>query len=386
MVRACRHFIIRQYGRRNAPKTFMLEAESILDPDVLTIAFARRFATYKRANLLLHDPDRFKAILTSRERPVQFIFSGKAHPKDNEGKDLIRNIIAFGKKHDLLKKIVFLEDYDINIARYLLQGADVWLNTPRRPYEACGTSGIKAAINGVLNVSILDGWWDEGFSEEAGWRIGNGEEYDDSNYQDAVESQALYNILEEDVIPSFYDRKDGNVPSRWVAKMKSSMIMAMNNFCAMRMVGEYEDLFYRPAAKRLAELTADNSKEAGRLNKLHERLRAEWKNIRIEHPARESHGPFPADHDINVTVRVFLGNLQPEEVEVELYYGIMQSVDTVESSQFKTMNVENNLNDGQYLYACTISCHIAGRYGFTARVVPRGDDMLKYTPGLITWA
>ncbi len=386
LIRTCRSLMVRQYSRRNAPTAVMKEAESVLDQDILTIAFARRFATYKRANLMLQDPERFKAILTSEEYPVQFIFSGKAHPKDDEGKELIRRLIEFARNNDFSRKIIFLEDYDIGVARHLIQGADIWLNIPRRPFEACGTSGIKAAVNGVLNLSILDGWWCEGYSDETGWKIGNGEEYDDYGFQDSVESQALYNILENDVIPCFYDRKDGGVPGLWVQKMKSSMKMAMHNFSAIRMVYEYESLFYKPAAERMTELTTGDLKEAKRLKALYEHLCTNWKHIRIDHPVRKEEGPFLAGNNIHVTARVFLGKLQPEEVEVELYYGVLKSIDTVEASQIQKMNVAEDLKEGNYLYACTITCNVAGRYGFTARMTPTGDDRIKYTPGMICWA
>jgi starch phosphorylase len=202
LIRTVRELMFRQYGRRNAPLNVMKSVEAVLDQDVLTIAFARRFATYKRAHLLFQDPDRLEAIINSADRPVQFIFAGKAHPKDNEGKGIIRSLVDFGRRTNLRHRFIFLEDYDLHIARCMVQGADVWLNTPRRPMEACGTSGMKAALNGVLNVSIMDGWWCEGYSPERGWRIGNGEEYQDHNYQDAVESQALYNIIENEVAPA----------------------------------------------------------------------------------------------------------------------------------------------------------------------------------------
>ena len=386
LIRLCRSLMTKQYSRRNAPRAVMKEVENVLDQDVLTIGFARRFASYKRANLLLHDQDRLEAILTSTEHPVQFIFSGKAHPKDTEGKELIKSLIQYGRNPKIRNKIVFLEDYDINIARHLLQGADIWLNTPRRPYEACGTSGIKAAANGVLNVSILDGWWCEGYAEENGWRIGNGEEYEDWGYQDMVESQALYNLLENDVIPCFYEREDGNLPERWLKKMKSSMKMAMQEFCSHTMVQKYEDLFYRPAAERMDELLADDAHEAKRLNALEGRLYTNWETIRVSRPVRDNEGPFRVGESFHVASEVFLGDLRPEEVEVELYYGNLKSVDTLGTRHLKKMSVETELGDGRYKYGCHLSCDTAGRFGFTARVTPRGDDMIKNLPGFIVWA
>ncbi len=386
LIRACRSLMIRQYGRRNASKVMMKEAESVLDQGALTIAFARRFATYKRANLLLHDPKRFEKILTSTEYPVQFIFAGKAHPRDNEGKELIKRLIQFARDPDLRHRIVFLEDYNIDIARRLVQGADIWLNTPRRPFEACGTSGIKAAANGVLNVSILDGWWCEGYSEEAGWRIGNGEEYDDHHFQDAIESQALYNLLENDVIPCFYDRRDGDVPEKWMKMMKASIKTAMKNFSALKMVKQYNERFYLPAAQRMHELLADDAKEAKELNLFRERLNASWNEIRISHPVRNMEGPFRVGSSFNVAAEVTLGKIRPDEVDVELYYGNIKTIDTVSKAYIEKMSVKEERGSGVYLYECAVSCKWPGRFGFTARVVPKGDDMIRFTPGFITWA
>ena len=386
LIRNCRALMIKQYRRRNAPKAMMKDAESVLDQDILTIAFARRFATYKRANLLLKDPERFEAIINSKKHPVQFIFAGKAHPKDNEGKELIKRLIQFASSSNVRHRIAFLEDYDISIARHLVQGADVWLNTPRRPFEACGTSGIKAAANGVLNVSILDGWWCEGYAEERGWRIGDGEEYADTAYQDTVESQALYNVLENDVIPCFYEKKNGDAPDRWLTMMKESMKMAMQHFCARIMVGKYEKKFYLPAAKNFAHLTADNAKEAVILSAQYKRLNTLWEKIRIEHPVRKAEGPFQVGESFEATAVVNLGELRPDEVKMELYYGELKTVDSIADSHSQEMTVKEIHGDGEYLYSCTMTCSNSGRYGFTVRAIPSGDDRIRFAPGLITWA
>jgi len=386
LIRHCRALMIKQYRRRNAPKRMMKDAESVLDQDILTIAFARRFATYKRANLLLKDPERFEAIITSKTNPVQFIFAGKAHPKDNEGKELIKRLIQFARRPKVRHRIAFLEDYDISIARNLVQGADVWLNTPRRPFEACGTSGIKAAANGVLNVSILDGWWCEGYAEERGWSIGDEEEYTDSAYQDTVESLALYNVLENDVIPCFYERRNGEVPDRWLKMMKESMKMAMLQFCARIMVKKYETRFYLPAAERFARLTADNAKEAVILSAQYNRLSSLWGKIRIEPPVRKAEGPFWVGEGFEVTAMVNLGELNPDEVKMELYYGPLKTVDSIANSHSQEMTVKEIHGDSKYLYSCTIACSNSGRYGFTVRAIPNGDDRIRFAPGLITWA
>jgi starch phosphorylase len=386
LVRTCREQLVKQYARRNAPRTVIETLESVMDPNVLTIAFARRFATYKRAYLLFQDPQRLEAIVNSKKYPVQFVFAGKAHPKDNEGKDLIKQLFAFASKPELRDHIVFLEDYDMHLARHLYQGADVWLNTPRRPFEACGTSGMKAAINGVLNVSILDGWWCEGYTEERGWCIGNGEEYEDRDYQDAVESQALYNVLENEVIPCFYDRKNGDVPGQWLTMMKASMKMAMEMFCSIRMAADYEKRFYTPAAQYYDALLADQAQEARNLMAQSSRLRSLWKHIKIKPPVRHAHGPCRVGEKFEITSEVNLAELQPDEVDVELYYGHMKSLDDLDASRSEPMRVLEDHGNGQYLYGCKLDCQSSGRFGFTVRVAPRGDLRVKSTPGLLTWA
>jgi glycogen phosphorylase len=386
LVSKARELLIQQYGRRNAPSMVMRTAESALDPKILTIGFARRFATYKRANLILRDPDRLLAILTNAERPVQLVFAGKAHPQDNEGKELIRKIIQFARQANIRNRMIFLEDYSMHIARYMVQGVDVWLNNPRRPLEACGTSGMKAAINGVLNLSVLDGWWCEGYHPSRGWRIGSGEEYNDAGYQDAVESQALYNLLEDDVIPCFYDRTAGNMPMEWIAKMKASMKMAMSQFCSHRMVHEYLTRFYVPAVKRRGELLTDNAKEAKRLSVLHAYLKKSWNEISVELPQRDSEGPFQVGDTFTVSARAHLGAIEPDMVDVELYYGRLQSLNRLEMGLTQTMEIAEDQGNGDYLYRCTVACQDSGRYGFTVRVAARADDWIRYAPGLLTWA
>jgi len=386
LVRTCREQLVKQYARRNAPRQVLQAVETALDQDTLTIAFARRFATYKRATLLLQDEKRLEAIINNPKYPVQFIFAGKAHPRDNEGKELIKRIFQFASKPEVRDRFVFLEDYDMHLARHLLQGADVWLNTPRRPFEACGTSGMKAAINGLLNVSILDGWWCEGYSEERGWRIGNGEEYDDHSYQDALESQALYNILENDVIPCYYDRKNGDLPGCWIKKMKASMKMAMQTFCSLRMVSDYENKYYKPASEQWDLLIADSAEQAKNLAAQTKRLRSMWKKIQISPPVRLTPEPYRVGDSFQVQAEVNLAELTPEEVDVELYYGNLKSLELLSTSHVEPMKVLNSNGNGKYLYECSLKCEVSGRFGFTARVSPAGDDRIKSMPGLLTWA
>lgn len=385
LVRNCREMMLEQYSKRNETRAVMEDIASVLDPDALTIAFARRFASYKRANILFNDPARLESILMNEKFPVQFIFSGKAHPRDHEGKAIIKRIIDFARNSDLRHRIIFLENYDPHIARHLVQGADIWLNTPRRPLEACGTSGMKAAINGVLNVSTLDGWWCEGYSDTLGWKIGNGEEYSDHAYQDALESQALYNILENDVIPCFYNRKNGGVSARWLSMMKESMKMAFKYFNSHRMIGEYKSQFYVHASKNFHDFLENNAQKAQQRIVQRNRLKNLWSHIKISPPVRHADGPFRVGQKIPITVAVNLGELQPEEVEVELFYGEQKSVDTLTGGIKQTMTVQEGQSDGQYIYTSAIRCDKAGQYGLTARVLPSGDDWIKNTPEFLTW-
>ncbi|MBN1105941.1 MAG: alpha-glucan family phosphorylase, partial [Deltaproteobacteria bacterium] len=228
-----------QLAKRGASNRELALADEVLNTEILTIGFARRFAPYKRAHLILRDIGRLEKILTSEKVPVQIIFAGKAHPQDRPGKELIKQIIQTTNKETLRRHMVFLEDYDLDIARTMVQGVDIWLNTPRRPLEACGTSGMKAVANGALHLSVLDGWWEEGYERELGWAIGNGEEYEDHEFQDELESRALYDILEKDIIPIFYERGPDGLPRRWLAMMKASMHKLCPMFNTHRMVSEY---------------------------------------------------------------------------------------------------------------------------------------------------
>ncbi|MEE4364149.1 MAG: alpha-glucan family phosphorylase [Desulfotignum sp.] len=385
LIRKTRQLLVAQYERRNASRNLLDEVSAALDPRVLTICFARRFATYKRAGLLLKDPQRLLRLITSAEQPVQLVFAGKAHPNDNEGKALIKRIVEFARQAEVRHRVVFLENYDINIARYMVQGCDVWLNTPRRPFEACGTSGMKAAANGGLNLSILDGWWCEGFSETTGWRIGNGDDYEDPDYQDEVESQALFNILENDVIPVFYDRMWGNPPKRWIRMMKAAMKMAIMDFSSDRMVREYSNRFYIPAARNLEQLTENTARKAKDLALTQSRLNALWSHIRLSKPKITPSSDFAVGESFSIVLEVFLGELTPEEVEVQIYHGKLRGTGQMDGSRAETMELQNTIAPGTHIYGCRVICSDSGRFGYTARVIPRGDPVLSNTPGLITW-
>ncbi|MDA0989595.1 MAG: alpha-glucan family phosphorylase [Verrucomicrobia bacterium] len=372
---------------RNASRLEIERARSVLDPDALTIGFARRFATYKRATLILRDAERLEAMLTDPNRPVQLIVAGKAHPHDDHGKAFIREIVEFSKRPSVAGRILFLENYDIAVARSMVQGVDVWLNNPRRPQEASGTSGMKACMNGGIHVSTLDGWWCEGYSEACGWAIGRGEEYEDYEYQDAVEAQALYNLMENELIPAFYDDRKNGVPAKWIAMMKASIQMALGLFPSRRMLTEYNTNYYRPASADYDRLIADGAVVASQLLNHHGRLETHWKQLRVGAPTADVDlANVHAGDRFTVTANVFLDGLSPDEVIVQVYYGPVSSTNDITESHLATMTAAEDKGNGAYVYRQELSCLIAGRYGFTARVVPAGADWAAVIPGYMTWA
>jgi len=387
LVRAAREHVERQFKVRNATQREIDECRVVLDHETLTIGFARRFATYKRATLLLRNQERLKAILTDTERPVQLLFAGKAHPADEYGKEFIRQIVEFSRQPGVQGHVVFLENYDINIARSLVQGVDVWLNTPRYAQEASGTSGMKVALNGGLNASVLDGWWCEGYAPQRGWSIGNGEVYEDHEYQDMVESQALYNLLENEIIPCFYNRQAGGVPQQWTGMMKTSIRMALSFFTSHRMVHEYEQEYYAPTHRIYEELMADGAAEARRFARDRERLVTSWKHIKVGFPqADRDVKALHVDDTFVVTAEVHLGELSPDEVDVEVYHGPVDTNNQVVESHAGRMDMAENRGSGNYVYRHELACKATGRYGFTARVTPRSRKWKWEMPGFMAWA
>jgi starch phosphorylase len=376
-----------QLAKRGASYDEVAQAEEVLDPEALTIGFARRFATYKRGALLLRDTDRLRRLLEETKRPIQFVFAGKAHPADHEGKELIKAIVNFARSNpQLRRRMVFVENYDMNVARYLVQGVDVWLNTPRRPYEASGTSGMKAAANGVLNCSILDGWWVEGYEPEVGWAIGHGEDYSDPNYQDQIESVALYDILEKQVIPLFYQRTVDNVPRGWIQRMKHCMRKLGPVFNTNRMVRDYTEKLYLPAAPRGAALGAESLKRAIELAHAKDRLRHKWPGVRIVGVHTSGNGHFKVGQSMQVEAMVDLGDLDPKDVQVQLYAGPITASGAIGDASPLTMEHNKQMAPGRHLYVGRIDCRTSGRHGFAIRVLPGNPDMATpFEPGLILW-
>ncbi len=310
LIAFARRRVKEQLLRRGELPSEIKRAEDVLNPEALTICFARRFATYKRGDLLFRDAKRLAGILNDPERPVQIIFAGKAHPQDMAGKAIIKNIVQHIHEETFRYKVVFLEDYDINIARYMVQGADVWLNTPRRPMEACGTSGMKAVANGALHMSVLDGWWAEGYSPGAGWAIGAGEEYEDTEYQDEIESRAMYELLEREVIPAFYARTRDGTPREWIRMMKASMRRLCPIFNTHRMLEDYVDGFYVPAAVLHQKMQHERNQTAESFAEWKQKVQRHWREVRIQEVKLEDgRAEIPVGKAMPIQARIGLGQL-----------------------------------------------------------------------------
>jgi glycogen phosphorylase len=361
-------------------------ADEVLDPDVLTIGFARRFATYKRGTLLLRDIERLARILNDPDRPVQIIIAGKAHPADHNGKELIRQLVQISMQERFRHRIVFLEDYDMGVARHLVQGVDVWLNTPRRPMEASGTSGMKVAFNGGLNMSVLDGWWCEGYKGNNGWAIGKGEVYDDMEYQNEVEGRAIYDLLEKEIVPLFYERDSDGIPRGWIACMKASMQTLCPVFSTDRMVQEYTEVSYIPSYDRWSKLDHDNSALAINLASWKEKMHRVWHQVRIESIEAKCTDEVKVGSMVPVSAKVFIGDILPAEIAVDVYFGVLDSRGSIVGGEIVSLSSIEEISPGLYRFSGEIECRFCGRQGFMLRVMPNHGELGSvYVPGLLLW-
>ena len=375
-----------------------------LRADALTIGFARRFATYKRATLLFRDVCRLKAILQNPSRPVQLLVSGKAHPMDGAGKEFIREMLDLVEREGLSDSVVFLEDYDLSKAAMLVQGVDVWLNTPRRPYEASGTSGMKVVPNGGLNLSVLDGWWNEAYRPGVGWAIGAGQESIHSGYQDQVDAESLYSLLEHDVVPLFYSRDADGLPRGWIAMMKESIRVLAPTFSGDRMVKQYTEMFYLPAAEHYQRLAACGFDQARELAAWKARVRTAWPHVKVlavtddvdgwgdcvahggsdGHP---SHGSreIAVGREVPIVATVCLGGLDPADVDVEAYYSSLRSDGSLRTGRVVPLELCGH-EDGRHYYRGAVPAKSSGLHGYAVRVLPRHADVLiPHELPLIAW-
>ncbi len=385
MRQASRHAVVeyarqryaRQLAESGAPEEEIDRADQILDPEALTLGFARRFATYKRPTLLLHDPERLIRLLTDSRRPVQILIAGKAHPADWAGQDMIRQWVSFTRRPEVRGRVIFLSDYDMLLTEQLVNGVDVWINTPRRPWEACGTSGMKVLANGGLNLSELDGWWAEAFSPEVGWALGDGHEHGDDPGWDAAEADSLYATLENDVVPTFYDRPADNLPARWIVKMRQSMTSLTARFSANRAVRQYTTDFYVPAAQNYAARQAEQGAMGIRMVNQRQALARQWPAL--------SFGDFHVetrDGQHLFKVEINFGGADPGAVLVELY------ADDPNGSPFRqAMAAGDELPDRKNVYVYTTQVQASRPAGdFTVRLIPKVDGMaVPLELNLILW-
>lgn len=366
-----------QLRERGAPRQEIQQAETVFDPNVLTIGFARRFTEYKRPTLLLHDQARLEALLQNDQRPIQIVVAGKAHPADVQGKAMIGDWIRFARKPQNRRHVVYLEDYDIALAQEMVQGVDVWINTPRRPWEACGTSGMKVLVNGGLNCSIRDGWWDEAYEEGLGWAIddGSGGEAAEVDPRDAAQ---LYDLLETQIIPEFYDRDAAGLPRSWLARIGRSMAALTSRFSSARMVREYVEKAYLPLSRSVASRLADQCRLAMALRDWSSGLERHWHSLHIGVPT------FSASGDIRrISVPVFFGDLAPDAVAIELFADGRNG----EPAEVIALHREQAVTGAQngYVYAGDISVS-RDPEAYTVRAVPSHPDVrVPAETQLIAW-
>ncbi len=361
------------WEHRGAAPAELKWIDSALDPDVLTIGFARRVPSYKRLTLMLRDPERLKRILLDPERPVQLVIAGKAHPADEGGKKLIQEIVRFSDDPEVRHRIVFLPNYDIAMAQPLYPGCDVWLNNPLRPYEACGTSGMKAALNGGLNLSILDGWWDEWYDGHNGWAIPSADGVDDPDRRDDIEANALYDLIENEVAPRFYDHDEEGVPVRWIEMVRHTLKSLGPKVLATRMVRDYVEQLYSPSAHTSRALNHDFAGARGLAEWKH-RVSAQWNQVSIDHVDSSGVGDTPeVGETLTVSVYVSLGQLSPDDVEVQVVHGRIRHDDELVDTHTAALTVAETYEAGRYRYEGSVALKQSGPFGYTTRVLPRHD-------------
>jgi len=362
LVEYARERLSRQLTASGASPETIDEAKHLFDPNALTLGFARRFATYKRPNLLLHDRERLLRLLSNSQRPVQLIIAGKAHPADQAGQALIQEWIHFIRQPETRPHVIFLSDYDMNLTEQLVQGVDVWINTPRRPWEACGTSGMKVFVNGGINLSELDGWWAEAYTPEVGWALGDGREHDDDPAWDAAEASALYDLLEQKVVPEFYARGESGIPTAWVKRMRESMAQLTPRFSVNRTVREYTEQRYLPAATAFRERAADKGAIGKQVVDWRQTLEQKWATLHFGEVKVETRG---GQHVFDV--QVCLNDLDPKAVRVELYADGINGGDPVRE-EMKCAQPLSDPSRGCVFHATLPATRPASDY--TARAIP----------------
>ncbi len=365
LVEYAREQLARQLAASGARPEAVEEARHLFNPNALTLGFARRFATYKRPNLLLHDRDRLLRLLSNPERPVQLIIAGKAHPADQPGQALIQEWIQFIRRPEVRPHVIFLGDYDMLLSERLVQGVDVWINTPRRPWEASGTSGMKVLVNGGINLSELDGWWAEAYTPEVGWALGDGREHGDDPAWDAVEAEALYDRLEREVIPEFYTRDESGIPTAWVKRMRESMAQLTPRYSADRTVREYTEQHYLPAATAYLARSVDKGAKGCQMVDWEHNLEQKWATVRFGEVKVETHG---GQHVFEA--QVYLDDLDPNAMRVELYADGVNGEATIRQEMKRIRQLVGTVRG--YAYSVTVTA-TRSAVDYTTRVIPHHD-------------
>ncbi len=360
--------------QRGATEAELGWTESVFDPEVLTIGFARRVPSYKRLTLMMRDPERLKALLLDPDRPIQLVIAGKAHPADDGGKELVQQIVRFADQHDVRHRIVFLPDYDIGMARYLYGGCDVWLNNPLRPLEACGTSGMKSALNGGLNLSILDGWWDEMYDGENGWAIPTADGVTDPDRRDDLEAAAFYELVEKQVRTRFYDRDGSGVPQRWIDMVRHTLQTTGPKVLASRMLRDYVHQLYRPAADASRQLAASGHAPAKELAQWRADVVRRWPDVRVVHVEAAGVGDAPqVGAVLELRALVDLGGLQPDDVTVQAVHGRVDEADELQAPTAVALADAGVGDDGLHRFEGAVPLERAGSFGYSVRVLPHSS-------------
>src|SRR5690606_17243373 len=371
LVRAARRRVRKSWLDRGASPAELGWVDDVLDPDVLTIGFARRVPTYKRLTLMLRDPERLKRLLTDPERPIQIVVAGKSHPADEPGIGLIRELVSFADQEDVRHRIVFLPNYDIEMAQTLMPGCDVWLNNPLRPLEASGTSGMKCALNGALNLSILDGWWDEWYDGQNGWAIPTADGVGDQAERDRLEASALYELLEDTVVPRFYERDAAGVPRRWMEMVRHTLATLGPKVQATRMVREYVTELYTPVAAAARSLDGAGYPAARELADWKARVRAAWPHVHVDHVDSDGIGEVVnVGDELSITAYVALGELTPDDVEVQVVAGRVDEEDTLTDLRVIPLTLAASYESGRHAFTGSRVLEGTGPLGYTVRVVP----------------
>jgi glucan phosphorylase len=361
--------------RQENPKLIIKTVDSIRE-DALTIGFARRFATYKRAKLLFSNLERLAKLANDTSRPIQFIYAGKAHPNDTLGQELIKRIIDISKTNEFIGKVVFIENYDMALAHKLIPGVDIWLNTPTRPLEASGTSGEKAVMNGVVNFSVLDGWWAEGYTENAGFAIKEARTYANQQFQDELDAEIIYSVFEDEILPLYYDRSNEGVPVKWVQYIKNTISGVAPHFTMKRMLEDYQQRFYSKLIARAGKVNGDFYKMAAEYAEWKADMRSKWHEIKLEKlmVPDSSHGTLTLENDFSTEVTIYTNGISPDHLGVEILFGKKEQ-GRVNKILFSKEMPLKEVRDNRATYAVTIPPFQSGSYSYAFRIYPRHELM-----------